>query len=822
MHRVVTPVRHVFRKLVNAPLFAIMTVLTLALAIGGNTAVFSIVNGVLLKPLPYQDPERLVGLWHTAPGMGLDQVVQSPALHFTYCEENQTFADLGMWDDRSLTVTGLEQPERVAGVLMSRGVFPTLGIAPYLGRVFSAADEDPQGEPTVILGHSYWQSHFGGDPGVIGTSLTVDGVARTIIGVLPGGRRFMETDAELFMPFRFDLNQVYFGNFSYRALARLKPGVDIERANQDVARMIPMALERFPAPAGFSIEKIREARLGPALQPLKQEVVGDVGNILWVLLGTVGMVLLIACANVANLFLVRAEARHQELAVRSALGASRRQIGAAFLYESCVLGVMGGVVGLAIAWGGVQLLTMMGPEHLPRLREVAIDPAVVVFNFAVSILTGVLFGLVPALRLGAGNMVVALKEVGRGGSAGRSRLLTRSALVIFQVAIALVLLVASGLMIRSFRALRNVEPGFSGPAEVQTLRVSIPAGAVDGAVEVVATYEAILRRLERVAGVDAVGASSHIPLEGSSSMDPVFVQEFPTEGARIPELRRYEWVMPGHHQALGVPLLAGRHLSWSDLHGRARVVVISEDLAGAYWDSPAAALGKLVRESPGSPWREVVGVVGNVHADGIDAAATPTIYWPALVEQFWGNETWSRRSMGFVIRSPRAGTSSLQDDIRRAVWSVNANLPLANVFTLDAILDRSLARTSFSLVMLSIAAVVALLLGVVGIYGVIAYTVSLRTRELGVRMALGAQRWEVTAMIVRRGLVLTAIGVAAGIGAAVGLTRLMAALLFEVTTTDPLTFAAAAAGLVTAALAACLVPARRAAGVNPIEALRWE
>jgi len=813
------PLRTTLRRLARTPLFTAVTVLTLAIGIGATAAVFTVVHGVLLQPLPFPEPERLVGVWHTAPGLGFDRLNQSPALYFTYREESEAFTDTGMWDNGTASVTGRGEPEEVPAIWVTDGTLPVLGVAPLHGRLFSAEDDSPGTAETVILAHAYWQERFGADPAAIGQTLRVDGTPHEVIGVMGPDLQFLDYEPDLYLPFRFDREEVFFGNFSYQGVARLAPGMTVERANAEVARMIPIALERFPLPAGFTRDMAEQAGLDANLRPLEEDVVGDVGRVLWVLLGTVGIVLLIACGNVANLYLVRAEARRPELAVRSALGAGRGRLGRGFLFESLLLGLAGGAAGLGLAWAGIRLLVRLAPRGLPRLDEIAIDPTVVAFTLGVSLVAAALFGALPVVKLDPPRLLGALREGGRG-AAGRERNLTRNALVAVQIALALVLMIGSGLMIRSFQALSAVDPGFRAPEKVQALRLSVPEAEVAEPERVVQLYEEILGRIAALPGVESAALTTSITMDGWDSNDPIFVEDFPPPADQIPPLRRFKWVAPGYLATMGQPLVAGREIGWADVHDRAAVATITENLAREYWPDPAAAIGRRIKPYPTSPWREIVGVVGDIRDDGVGRPATATVYWPMAMNDFFEPGLFAPRTMAFVIRSPRVGAAGFLDEVRRAIWSVNPNLPLAGVETLAEIRERSMARTSFTLVMLAIAAATALLLGGIGIYGVTSYAVAQRRREIGVRMALGARRRDVGGLVLRHGLALAGVGVGAGLAAAFGLTRVMSALLYGVGAVDPATYAAGGAGAVGLALLASWLPARRAAAVDPIETLR--
>ncbi len=815
-------VKFALRRLRRTPAFAAVAILTLALGIGATTAVFSVVNGVLLRPLPFEEPEQLVGVWHSAPGWGVSRwMPQSPATYFTYREESRVFEDIGIWNNFQVTVTGLDQPERVTALLVTDGTLPILRVTPILGRTFTAEDDLPDAAPTVMLSHGYWRLRFGGDADVIGRTLTIDGRQYEIIGVTPPGFDLFQIDPAVFLPYRFDRSQAaVFGDLSYPAVARLRPGVTIEAANADVARMIPLALEKFPG--GIGPSDIESVQLGPDVHPLIVDAVGNVGTTLWIILGTVGIVLLIACANVANLFLVRAEGRRQEVAIRTAVGADRGRIARHFFVESVTLAGLGGVVGLGLAWFGIDAFVAMGSQQLPRTTEIAIEPTVLLFTTAVTVVSGLFFGMFPVFRYSDPNLGASLKEGGRWSGAGPKRQLVRHALVVSQMALALVLIAGSGLMIRSFQAMRRVSPGFQRPDEVLTLNITPTRAEAEHPDATAATHEQILRRIQAIPGVTAAAFTSSITMDGRSSNQGIHVEEFPIGEDQAAPLRRFKWISPGYFETMGNTVLAGRTFSWADVHAKARVVVVTENFARQYWSDPGEALGKRIREGREQPWREIIGVVGNVHDDGANQAATATVYWPPVVEDFWGLDIFARRLMVYAIRSPRAGGVGLLDEVRQAVLSVHPTLPLANVQNLEDIYDRSMARTSFTMVMLAIAAAVALLIGAAGIYAVISYVVSQRTREIGVRIALGARQLDVTRMVLKHGLFLTGIGVAVGLTAAVGLTRLMSALLFGVEPVDPLTYGLVSIGLAAIALLASYLPSRRAARVDPVEALRIE
>jgi predicted permease len=817
--------RQVLRRLGRAPLFTAITLITLAAGVGANTVIFSVLEGVLLKPLPYPHSERLIGVWHQAPGINIPNLNMAPSMYFIDREQSTTFQDIGAYTGDSFSVTGIGEPEQVNGLDVTDGTLPLLGVVPAVGRLFTREDDSPGTPETVLISYGYWHQKFGGDPTVIGRSITADGKPRQIIGVLPQGFHFLdEKDAAIIAPFKWDRSKTKLGNFSYRALARLKPGVTMEQASADVARMLPIAIRSFPTPEGFSIKLFEQAQIGPNLRPLKQDVVGDVGNVLWVLMGSIVGVLLIACANVANLMLVRVEGRRQELAIRTALGAGWRRIAGELLFESVILGLLGSLLGLALAYGALQVLVAMAPTGIPRIHEIGIDVPVLLFTLAIALFSSVLFGSIPIFKYSGARLNTGLREGGRALSASRGQHRARNILVVVQVALALVLLICSGLMIRTFRALTHVPPGFTGPDAVQSFRFYVPETDIPDTERerLVRMEEGILDKLRAIPGVSSASFSTGIPMDGNSSFDPIFAQDRAYAEGELPALRRFKWVSPGFFATVGTPLIAGRDISWTDTYQKIPVAIVSENFAREYWHDANNALGKRIRVASVDDWREIIGVVADVHDDGVSEKAPSSVYWPIMMDRFEGQKEMLRRGVAFAIRSPRAGSESFLKEVRQTVWSVDSNVPLAEVHTLGYFYTQSMARTSFTLVMLGVAGGMALLLGIVGIYGVIAYSVSQRTREIGIRMALGAQRQTLIAMFVRHGLLLTGIGIVCGLAGAFAVMRLMSSLLFNVSPVDPITYAAVTVGVVATAYVACYLPSRRAATVDPVDALRAE
>ena len=584
--------RYGLRTLRRTPMFAATVLVTLAIGIGANTAVFSVVNSVLLKPLAYPSPEELVAVWHTAPGApGLSSVSGdlrlSASMFFTYAENNRTFRDFGLWFTGSATVTGPTEPEEVRPLLVTDGTLQAFGIQPVLGRWLARADQVPGVARTVMIGHGYWQRHFGGDSSVVGRGLIVDSRPREIVGVLPEGFRVGATHPDVIIPLGFDRSRLTLPGFGFQAVARLKPGVTIAEASADVARMVPIWMGSWPAAASVSPRIYESWRIAPALRPLKEDVIGNVANALWVLMGTIAIVMVIACANVASLLLVRADGRQQELAVRAALGAGRGRIVRGLLSESVVLGLLGGVLGLGLAHAGLRFLVATGPASLPRLDEIAIDSRALAFALTVSVLSGLLFGLIPALRYAGPGISLRLRGGGRTSSQSRERHRARNLLVVAQIALALVLLVGSGLMIRTFQALRAVQPGFTKPEEVQTVRISIPGSLIAEPERVARLQNVIVDKLAAIPGVTSVGFASVMPMEGlTPDWDCVMPEGKTYQADEVPPFRLFKSLSPNLLQTAGTRLVAGRDYTWIDLYDRRPVVMVSENLAREFWGTP--------------------------------------------------------------------------------------------------------------------------------------------------------------------------------------------------------------------------------------------
>ena len=601
MPDIIRDLKHTFRRLARTPLFTIATVVTLALGIGANTAIFSVINSVLLKALPFPEPNRLIGVWQTAPGVNQKDLSACLADYITYREESRTFADVALWNRRSMTVTEFAEAERVDGIRASFRLLPLLGVNPIIGRGFVEKDNDTKSTDVIMLGYGYWQRRYGSDPTVIGRRIMVDGASREIIGVLPKDFWFMDAAHDLVLPIQFDRSTVRLAGYNYQAVARLRPGVTIQEANSDVARMIGLELGKFPPPIGMSTKMMEDARLGPNVRMLTDDVLGDIGRSLWVVMATIGIVLLIACANVGNLLLVRAEGRAQELAVRAVLGAGRGRLAREMFVESLAVALMGGLVGIGFAVIVVKLVLRLSPSRLPRFEQISIDETAVLFTLAVSVTAGFVLGAIPVLKHARVQLAEALRSGGRNSSAGRDRNIARNSLTVVQVALALVLLIGSGLMVRTFQSMRKVNPGFSQPEALQTFRISNPRNAATKDREVLVMQQSLVERLAALPGVTEAGLIGDLPMTGASSHDPIIASDHTYAADQIPPLRRFITAAPGTFRTLGVPLVAGREYTWTDIHETRSVVIIAENFAREYWGSAQAAVGKQIRETQRTP-----------------------------------------------------------------------------------------------------------------------------------------------------------------------------------------------------------------------------
>ncbi len=805
-------VRHTWRGLQRARAFTAAAVLTLALGIGGTITMFSVVHGVLLKPLPYQDPDALVRIVHVIGG--IRQLYFSDAIFRAYVEHTQTFADVGVWSPAATAaITGQGDPEEVRSLTASRSLLTTLGVPPVLGRWFSTVEDTPAGPPAVMLTHGFWQRKFGGDPAALSRTLTIDGRPHQIVGIMPAPFRFSE-EFEIIRPLRIN-TALPAPLFRLVGLARLKPGVTLAQGNADAVRALHAWFEQQNTPPNI------RARWSPALQPLKDNVVGDVSATLWVLMGAIAIVLLMACANVANLLLVRADGRRRELAIRAALGAGGLRIARQLLVETLVLSVLGGGVAIALAYSALQALIAIAPANLPRLADIAIDPVVLGFAVAVSLLSGLLFGSISILK----HARPRLDGLGAGG--GRvtgERQRSQQLLVTAQMALALMLLVGAGLMIRSFQTLRTIDPGFTSPHTLQTFSVRILPALAPQPEHVTRVQQDLLQRFADIPGVSSVAFATRMPMAIDRSSSALTAKGRPDDG-KTPPNHQVKVVSPDLFRTQGTPLIAGRDFTWADIYGSRDLAIVSEHLARELFGSVEAAVGQSLREyyDEKSPWREVIGVVGNVHDDGVHRNAPTTIYFPAQpVQRVFGVPGFQARRVSFAVRSESAGTPEFLDQVREAVSSVSASMPISQVATLDEPYRRSMARTAFTLLMLAIAGTMALLLGMCGIYGVISYAVSQRRREIGIRLALGAPLPAVRRLFLRRGAMMGAAGLLLGLAGAVAVTRLMRSLLYGVTPLDPLTFATMPVVLAAAAALASYLPARAATTVDPVETMRAE
>ena len=821
--------RYALRGLARRPAFTFTAVLTLAVGIGATTAIFSVVYSVLIKPLPYPNADELVSIRPAAPGLNTEDLGSDPTMYLTYRSEGRSFADIGFWDQRSATLTERGEATRVPVLRVTDGALQALAVHPLHGRWFTEQETSgppAAGQQSVILSYAFWQRRFRGDEAVLGREVTMEAPSNIysnpfagqwqVVGIMPRDFRFLDISPQpdVIIPLRIDPATAECCNFSFNMLARLEPGVTPAEARDDVERLLPIWLDRWSS--GADRERLASWQITSRVPPLKDDLVGSVSSALWVLMGAIGAVLLIACANIANLLLVRADARRQELAVRAALGAGKARIARELLVESLVLGAAGGVLGGLLAYLGVQALVAIGPTDLPRLEEIAVHAPVLAFTVAVSLASTLVFGSITALKQ-ALHIGAPMSGAPRGSSTSRERSTTRSALVVVQVALALVLVVSAALMIRTFQALRDVDPGFSDPATIQTARIWTPRELRADGQQVTVMQHEILDRIAALPGVSSVGFTDDVPMAEQWDNRPVLVEGQTVAANETPPYARFNYISPGYFEAMSTRIVAGRDITWNDLETGGRVAFISEEFARIIAGDPAAALGRRIRMSVDAGWHEVVGVVQSVHLDGLFEDPPATVYWPVLVAN-----RFAQSDVTFVIRSERAGTASLMNEVRQAIGAVNGILPITLEGSMQSLYSASLARTSFTLVLLAIAGAMALALGVIGIYGVVAYVVSQRTREIGIRSALGAEPRQLARMFLRHGLALTAVGVVVGLVGAAALGRAMSSLLFGVEPIDPVAYVTAIGIIVAAAALATYLPARRAANIDPIETLKAE
>lgn len=818
--------RQGLRALRRAPTFAAIAILTLALGIAATTTIFAVIDGVLLAPLPYPDASRVVAVWNTAPGApGLADVSGdlrlSDSMYFTYSEQNRVFEALGVWSEQTVTVTGRGDPEEVRVAVVSDGVLQALAVAPLAGRLLNSVDQQAGAPQAVVLSYGYWQRRLGGDPRAIGSMLTVDAVPRQIVGVMPAGFTLANGRFDLIAPVRFDRSRARLPGFGWQGIARLKRGVTIAQANADLARMLPIWMTSWPAAPGIDPHVYEAWRIAPAIRPLKDDIVGSVSSALWVLMATAALVLLIACANVATLVLVRTDERHHELAIRVALGAGRARIVRALGIEMLVLAAAATAAGVLITAGAVSALASFAPSNLPRASEVILGVRELMFAGAAALLAAIVISVLPGIR-----PMPSLAD--DGGSASRTttesrgHLRGRNVLIVAQLAMAVVLLVSSGLLLRSFRALHAVQPGFTDPARQLTLRISIPDVLVPERDRVALLEHQIVDGVAAVPGVESAGFATTIPMEGSlPNWDVIVPEGSRLSQADMPPLRLFKMISPGYLRALGTNIIAGRDMSWGDLNAGSRVILVSENLARELWGSASAGIGRHIQTLPGAPWHEVIGVVQDVYENGAGKPPPSIVYWPAFGESpYRAQRPDVARTITIVVRTPRAGSGTLLADVQRVIWSLRPDLAIAGVQTMEAIYERSMAQTSFTMTTLLGAGVMALVLAIIGVYGVVSYSVTRRTRELGIRLALGGQPHSLVLAFVRWGIVLSVLAVLPGAAAAAALNRLMQSLLFGVAPVDPLTYATVVVVLAFAAASASYLPARRIMKLDPAAVLR--
>ncbi len=791
------------RRLLKNPGFTAVAIVTLALGIGANSAIFSVINAVLLRPLPYPESDRLVGIFQVWKG---ERVVMSPSNFLDVRQQAQTLEDAAAFDPTEITLTGAGDPVRLDGSEVSASFFNVLRVRPLLGRTFAPDENEPGKDKVAVLSYGLWQERFGGRPDVLGSSVSIDGTQRTIVGVMPQGFSY-PAEQQLWIPIELtnDIRNAR-GAWYLRAIARLKPGVSAEQSASEVAAI------------GKPLEKLyprQNADVGFTTVPLHEALVGDLRPALLILIGAVGFVLLIACANVANLLLARAVARETELAVRTAMGAGRWRLLQQLFTESIVLGIAGGFAGLLVAFWGADTLVALQPEGIPRLNDVSIDRTVVAFTLGVSLLTGVMFGAIPALQMTGGSLAASLRDAGRGNLAGRGSARIRGTLVVAEMALAVMLLAGAGLLIRSFGRLQSVDPGFR-PEETLSFELSLPRTVYKEDAQALMFYERLLDRVRAMPGVRTTGAVMALPLTGFGFSISFKVQGRPDPAPGQHQDMHVRVATPDYFRTIGIPLMHGRVFSDSDTLTAPWVVVLSESAVRKHFPNEDP-IGKRIElgwgKGPGTrrAGGEVVGVVGDVKELGLDDEVPPEIYLPM--------RQWTVGRMTFVARTDVAPLS-LAESVQQAVHEIDPNLPVSNIRTVEDVIARSIAQPRFYMLLLGAFAFVALVLAAIGIFGVMSYTVSQRTREIGIRMALGARSGSVVSMVVGQAMMLAIAGLILGLVAAAALSQTMTTLLFDLSPTDPITFGTVGAVLAVVAFLASYLPARRAASVDPMAALR--
>lgn len=817
---------YAWRALRRAPLFCASVILTLTLGIGSAAAIFAIVNAVLIRPLPYGRPDRLVGVWNDLAPVGIMHGQVTDGIYLTYARYAHTLDGIALYQDGSVTMTdpdGRAEPQRMTVAFMTASAIPLLEVPPLLGRSFSAAEDAPKAPRVAVISEGLWRSRFGADRNVIGRKLVLNGRSTEIIGVMPERFRFPGSTTQLWLPMQLDPNNLASEGFSYDVIARLKPGISTVTAERDLAAVLPRAVEVQPMMApGVPMQMVLDqAKPIPRVVPMRDDVVGDVSRTLWMVAAAALLVLLVSCANVANLLLVRADRRHRELSVRAALGAGQRRVLAQFFTESGLLSAISAALGLGVAWVGIRLLVNAGPRDIPRLAEVHVDGAVFAFTLVTGALVAMACSAIPALRFMRSNPLAGLRDGGRSATEGSGRQRSRTALVGAQMALALVVLAVSGLLLRSFERLKAVRPGFN-PDGVATLWLSLPSQRYPGDTTVMRFYSSLVDRAARLPGVSAAGLTSRLPL-GSEGMNqnPVYVEGEAGSATKIPPLEVYATIDSGYLRAMGIPLIAGRNFDQIERQHGNEAIVSLETARAVFHDSTGrAAVNKRFQMLPHGPWYTVIGVVGSVRDTSLFAGPTRMVYTPEAV----GGDTAGGRgvmnTMALVVRTNGGDVAPTTRAMQRLVHDADPTLATYGIRSMRATLDASIARLRFMMIIIAIAAAVTLALSLIGLYGIIAYAVTLRTRELGVRIALGAQPRAVALMVTKHGLLVCTGGMVVGVALVLVVARFLRSFLYEVAPADPVAVGGAAALLAAFALLASWIPARRASLVDPTEALR--